>query len=79
MKLVFYEPHHTGGDAKIVITSKKAIEYQKKQRTYTSDEEALSHFIDIHWAFEEKPVASNKKENKMSDGITDSSAQREEL
>jgi len=54
MKLVFYEPHHTGGDAKIVITSEKAIEYQKKQRAYTSDEEALSHFIDIHWAFEEK-------------------------
>ena len=54
MKLVFFEPHHTGGDAKIVITSEKAIEYQKKQRDYSSDEEAFLDFISIHWAFEEK-------------------------
>ena len=53
MKLVFFEPHHTGGDAKIVITSEKAIEYQKKQSDYSSDEEAFLDFINIHWAFEE--------------------------
>ena len=52
MKLVFFEPHHTGGDAKIVITSEKAIEYQKKRRDYSSDEEALLDFISIHWALE---------------------------
>ena len=59
MRLVFFEPHHTGGDAKVTITSEKAIEYQKKQRVYTSDEEALSHFIDIHWAFEETDELQN--------------------
>lgn len=53
---VFVEPHPTGGDCTVEITSTKAIKFQRRyaklyhKYVYETDEEALADFIDIHWA-----------------------------
>lgn len=57
---VFVEPHPTGGDCTVEITRSKAIKFQKRYAKiqhkcyYTSDQEALDDFIDIHLAWRKK-------------------------
>jgi len=49
--LVFAEPHLCGGDSRVEVNADKAVEHQKTVRDYPSDEEALSDFITIYYAF----------------------------
>ena len=55
MLLQFYEPHPTGGDARVRISVEKAIDSQKRSASkrgheYESDKAALDDFIVCHHA-----------------------------
>lgn len=58
-KYKFFEPHITGGDARIVITETQIIKYMKniyadRNQEYPGDENAVLDFIAVNWATELK-------------------------
>jgi len=51
-KLVFVEPHVSGGVCRIELTERQAIDWYKKATCRNvSDEEALQNFIAVNWAW----------------------------
>ena len=58
----FAEPHPTGGDSVITITEDKIVEWMKINYPELldfpeppSDEDLISEFCALHWAWEIKP------------------------
>lgn len=53
----FYEPHASGGDCKITLTRRQAIEWTRSTRPnqyaseLVSDDEVFEDFQVIHWAY----------------------------
>jgi len=62
--LEFQQPHPSGGNCRVQISMKKAIEFAKQvhPNQYESDEDALEDFKTIHWAYWTEPWKGAKHE-----------------